>query len=370
MIVLRFFNFVRHNVVATVSVTIAALSFLFADGSGCWEAIDWRTLNLLFCLMFVVAGIRSCGFFTWFASKLLVGRKNFRSLALTLTLLTFFVAMLVTNDVALIALVAFAIYLLDALGLRHRIPGMIVLQTIAANLGSMATPIGNPQNLFLYTAYAIPTAQFFATMIPVTLGGLLILTFGILTVRDEPITVKLSKQQTLSHPRKILLYSSLFIFCLLSVFRLFPGFWLFIIVILCAVLFCHRVLLRVDYALLLTFVCFFIFANNVEQITALRETVTRLLTDHTLMTALLSSQIISNVPAALLLQPFTENWRDLLLGCDLGGLGTPIASLASLISLNLYLRESDAKPLRYLLLFTFANLVILLPLLLLLWVLR
>lgn len=352
----RLLSFLRANAVAALSAVAALASLLLAPAPGWWGAVDWRTLCLLFCLMFVVAGLRGCNLFRVTAQALLARRTRYRALAHALVWLTFLLSMLVTNDVALIALVPFGVYVLDRLGLRRRILGLVALQTAAANLGSLATPIGNPQNLFLYNAHAIPAPAFFAAMLPVTLVGALLLFALLRLLRDEPIAVDFAHRRTLTHPRKVALYAALFLLCLLTVFRCFPAEALFALVLGCALLFCRRVLREVDYGLLITFVCFFVFSHNVGAIAPLRDLLVRLLEGHTQATAAIASQALSNVPAAVLLSPFTHDWRGLLWGADIGGFGTPIASLASLISLGLYCKEPDARPWAYLLLFTLLNL--------------
>lgn len=354
---------VRANAVTAVSLAAAAFSFLLADRPGdWWRAIDLRTLNLLFCLMFVVAGLRECNLFRVLAQRLLARCVRFRSLAHTLVQLTFWVSAVATNDVALIALVPFAVYALDRLGLRRRLPGLIALQTVAANLGSMATPIGNPQNLFLYTAHLIPPADFFAATLPVAFAGALLLFCLTHALRDEPIDFRFEHRRTLTHLPQAWLCGALFALCLLAVFRLFPQTWLFAAVAAAALCLCRTALRQVDFALLLTFVGFFVFSGNLGQVESVHALLTRLLEEHTQATAAVASQILSNVPAAVLLSPFTDDWRGLLWGADIGAFGTPIASLASLISLGLYLREPDARPWCYLLLFTLLNLAFLLPL--------
>lgn len=355
----RFLAFLRANAVAALSAAAALVSLALVPAEGWWRAIDLRTLCLLFCLMFVVAGLRGCNLFRVTAQALLAGRMRYRSLAHTLVWLTFLLAMLVTNDVALIALVPFGVYVLDRLGLRHRLPGLVALQTVAANLGSMATPIGNPQNLFLYNAHAISAADFFAAMFPVTFAGALLLALCLQALRDEPIALSFAHRRTLTHPWVAALCGALFLLCLLTVFRAFPEGALFALVLVCALLFCRDALREVDYGLLLTFVCFFVFSHNIGSVTPLRDLLARLLEGHAQATAAIASQVLSNVPAAVLLSPFTEDWRGLLWGADIGGFGTPIASLASLISLGLYCREPDARPWAYLLLFTLLNLAFL-----------
>lgn len=350
----RLWRFLQIHVVTVISFIAAALSFCFSPAKAWWEAIDWTTLNLLFCLMVVVAGMRDCALFRTLAAKLLKGRRRYKALAHALVQLTFLLSMLITNDVALIALTPFAIYLLNQLNLRDRIPGLIVLQTVAANLGSMATPVGNPQNLFLYTAYALHPSTFFAAMLPITLAGALLLAGMTHFVKDAPLD-HVEPPQPPPMPRTIWVYVVLFALCLCSVFRWVPGGITCGAIILGALCCGGRALKRVDFGLLLTFICFFVFSGNLAQIAAIRDFFAGFLEHHAQTTAAAASQILSNVPAAILLEPFTSDWKGLLFGTDIGGFGTPIASLASLISLGIYLREPDANLLRYLLHFTFIN---------------
>ncbi len=354
--------FLRRNLVTVISLLAAGISFAFSPAEAWWKAIDWKTLNLLFCLMIVVAGLRSCNFFRVMAQRLLDGRASYRMLAHALVQMTFFASMAMTNDVALIAFVPFAIYVLNQLQLSHRLPGIIALQTVAANLGSMATPVGNPQNLFLYLRYTLGVGEFFGAMLPITLAAWVLVTVLTHCLRNQPIAITFPYKRTLKRPKMALFYVGLFCACLLTVFRLLPGGWLFGGVMVATLLLARSLLRTIDYGLLLTFVGFFIFSGNLGQMPEVSQMLTQLLQDSTQATALIASQVLSNVPAAILLQPFTPDWSALLYGVNIGGLGTPIASLASLISLNLYLRESTARPGYYLLLFTVLNLALLIPL--------
>ncbi len=347
-----------------ISTLFALLSFPLAKDHGWTNAIDWQTINLLFCLMFVVAGLRECNLFAWLAENLLSICHTVRKISFALLTLTFFGAMLITNDVVLIVFVPFAIYLYNMLSLRRRIPFFLVLLTLAANIGSTATPIGNPQNLFLFSIYNIAPLPFFQTTLPLTAVGYLLLSLCIFILPHRAINFPLTTAQPLTAPKHVFLYSLLFSLCLLSVFRLLPGVWLFSTVLLSSILFARRLLQKIDYGLLLTFIAFFIFSHNITHLIWLKEFLSALLECHTLLTALATSQIISNVPAALLLQPFATDWQALLLGVNLGGLGTPIASLASLIALNIYLRERDGRLAYFMRFFLLFNLLLLIPLLL------
>ena len=249
----------------------------------------------------------------------------------------------------------FALTVLRMAGLSGLILPVVALQTIAANLGSMAMPVGNPQNLFLCSKFEIPMGDFFAVMLPLTAVSLLGLCTAALCVSGEAIEVQFCQARNIENKGLLWLMLVLFGLSLLSVFRVLPYGVLFAVVVLSA-LFCTRPLfLRVDYGLLATFVCFFLFSGNLGRIPTVRELLTGLLGSNTAMTAGLASQVISNVPAAVLLSGFTEDWRGLLVGTDVGGLGTPIASLASLISLKLYLRSQGARPGSYLGLFLVVN---------------
>ena len=364
-------SFFRREPVLCIAAVVAVLSMAAVPPSAAYLSyVDLRVLCLLFCLMSVVAGLQSCGLFALLAHRLLEGRHRLRTLCLLLVLLPFFASMLVTNDVALITFVPFAILVLRTIGREELLIRVVVLQTVAANLGSMATPVGNPQNLFLYSHYQLSAGDFFGAVLPlslVSLAALAVLT--LIVTPGETIRVDFPDRVTLRDLRKLALYLALFLLCLLTVFRLLP-YWILILLVLAGVLAADRRVLRgVDYGLLLTFVCFFVFAGNIGAIPAVRSGLGQLLEANTLLPSILASQVISNVPAAVLLAGFTRDWRGLLLGTDLGGLGTLIASLASLISFKFYTRAPGARPLRYLAAFTAVNLaglILLIPLALLL----
>ena len=349
-------RFAKREAVLCIAFFCAVVSMLFVPPDRTYLGyLDIRVLALLFCLMLVVAGLEETGLFQVLAQRLLVGRKRFRILSLALVLLPFFSSMLITNDVALLTFVPFAILMLELIGRQERLAYLVVLQTVAANLGSMATPVGNPQNLFLCSKFEIPMGDFFAVMLPLTGVSLLGLCTAALCVSGEAIEVQFCQARNIENKGLLWLMLVLFGLSLLSVFRVLPYGVLFAVVVLSA-LFCTRPLfLRVDYGLLATFVCFFLFSGNLGRIPTVRELLTGLLGSNTAMTAGLASQVISNVPAAVLLSGFTEDWRGLLVGTDVGGLGTPIASLASLISLKLYLRSQGARPGSYLGLFLVVN---------------
>lgn len=351
-------RFWRKEPVLCISAVCALASVALNPPTAAYlNYIDWRVISLLFCLMSVVAGLQECGVFAVLAQRLLAGERRMRFVTLVLVLLPFFVSMLVTNDVALITFVPFAVLVLGLIGRRERLIYVVVLQTIAANLGSMATPVGNPQNLYLYANYELTAPQFFALMIPLSLVSLAGLTIAALCVKPEGIRVVFTERAVICSRGKLGLMAVLFVVCLLSVFRVFPYPALLAVVLSAMIIFDRPLFRKVDYGLLATFFCFFLFAGNVGACRPIHDAISAAMEGHTALVAGLSSQVISNVPSAVLLSGFTADWRGLLIGTNIGGLGTPIASLASLISLKSYMKSPGAKPGRYLLVFTAANVV-------------
>lgn len=346
----------KKEPVLTVSAVCMLISMFFVPPSAAYaDYIDFRVLALLFCLMAVVAGLQRHGLFEWMARRMLGGKKKRRTLFLLLILMPFFSSMLVTNDVALITFVPFAVLILELTGQQEYLIFVIVMQTVAANLGSMATPVGNPQNLYLYSRFGLSAGAFFGTVLPYTVLALPLLSASVLFCPKKEIAVALPETEASPDQRRIILYLILFGLCLLSVFHVLH-YGILLAVVCLALFFADRILYRtMDYGLLLTFVCFFIFAGNIGAIDGVKAFLQNLLADQPLFTAALASQVISNVPAAVLLSNFTDDWKALLLGTDIGGLGTPIASLASLISFRLYMKTDGASAGKYLCWFSLIN---------------
>lgn len=366
--------FIKKEKVLVLAFICAVISCFFVKPNPSYvDYIDFRTLGLLFCLMTVSVGLEACGFTSDTASFLMRKCKSTKSLVPVLVLLPFFVSMLVTNDVALIAFVPFAIAVLELSGARKLIIPVVVMQTLAANLGSMATPVGNPQNLFLYSKYDLSAGEFFKTVLPYAgISLVLVLVMAIYTgnrghkfsfagnADNNNDNIKL-KEPTVKNRKLVLIFCTvLFVLCLLSVFKVLDWRILTVITIAVFLIIAPKELLKVDYCLLLTFICFFIFSGNIGKIDAVKNFVSDLMTKNAFFTSLLLSQVISNVPAAVLLSGFTDNFRDLLLGTDIGGLGTPIASLASLISLKLYSKSEESNNGKYLAVFMITGIALLL----------
>ena len=351
-------RFIKHEAVLALAFIAAVISAVIAKAplQSYPAYIDWRVLGLLWCLMIVIAGLRSCGVFEALAYRLLrLSCSRQRLLALILMGLPFFVSMAATNDVALLTFVPFTLLLLEQAGQLQAAPPLLVVETLAANLGSMATPVGNPQNLYLYGYYDLSAAAFFSSTLPLTALSLVGLALACLWALPETVRLPLPPKPSPRFGWRLPLHLALFLVSLAAVFRLFPW-WLATAVILAVVAALDRPLLKeADYGLLLTFVCFFVFSGNLAHIDAVRELLQGWMTKNALLTSVLASQVISNVPAAVLLAPFSANWRGLLLGVDIGGLGTPVASLASLITLKLYLNSPGRRAGRFLALFLLAN---------------
>ena len=351
-------EFAKKEYVLCISAFLAIVTmFIVPPDAKYAEYIDFRVLCLLMCLMAVVAGLKSIGVFGLLTTQLLKRTKSGRMLSVSLVMLPFFSSMLVTNDVALIVFVPFTIELLNQLRLRKQIVPVIVLQTVAANLGSMATPVGNPQNLFLYSVYNLSPAEFFAVTLPLTLISLACLILASIPVLPKNLTIENNESEGITNKRNLLIFIALFALSLLTVFRVVPYQATTVITIFVFLIFDKKRFKEIDFILLATFVCFFIISENLGRVELIRGFLQQLLVKSTLLTSVGASQIISNVPAAVLLSGFTENWKELLSGVNIGGLGTPIASLASLITLKFYMKSEEAKPLHFLMIFTVANAV-------------
>ena len=354
--------FKREPVFVIAAVCAVASMFAVPPSADYLGYIDLRVLELLFCLMAAVAGMQAEGSFLVLSQRLLTGKKSMRLLTMTLVMLPFFSSMLITNDVSLITFVPFAVLVLELTGQSHRLAWVVTLQSIAANIGSMLTPVGNPQNLYLSSYYQIPTGSFFAVTVPVVALSCVLLAACCMAEKKQVIEVNFDRREKIHSKARLTLFAVLFLVSLLAVLHVISSHTALGITVALMLLCARDVLKKVDYWLLATFVCFFIFAGNIGEIGAVKTFLEGALQQNTMLGAVLSSQIISNVPAAVLLSNFTTDAKGMLLGTNIGGLGTLVASLASLISFKQYIRTPGAKPLRYLGLFTAANVVMLIVL--------
>lgn len=356
-------KFIKNQPVLVISFLAAlATVFVIPPDSGYRDYVEPTVLIQLFCLMTAIGGFRSVGIFEKITSLLMKKAGTIRRLGIIFTILCFFASMLVTNDVALITFVPLTLMIFDKINDEKSRILTIVLETAAANLGSMVTPFGNPQNLFIYDKYRLTLADFFGTMLPSAAVSLVLLLLLCLLLPATECSGNWTEKINISKG-KTAIYSALFIVCLLTVFRVIPDWVCLIAAVSTALATNYCLLLRVDYGLLATFVCFFVFVGNIARIDVVKGFISDILAERELTVSVALSQIISNVPAAVMLSGFTDNGKELLLGVNLGGLGTIVASLASLISFQYYKASEGAKPLRYMGVFTVVNVALLAALL-------
>ena len=353
---------IKQEPVCCIALILALLSACIIKPDETYMTYpDYRTIILLFCLMIIVEGFSSLGVFSALAGKLLKKAKSVRSLACIMILLCFFSSMLITNDVTLITFVPFTILLFEIIQKPEALLKVLVLETIAANLGSMATPIGNPQNLYLYSIADFSITQFLFATLPYTILSLILLILSLLLIPNGHLGKLTTAEHMLTKDAlpKFGIYCILLLLSLLVVFHILP-YSIVLIITLLAILFTDRSLYKnVDYFLLFTFLFFFIFIGNMKRIPAVNEVIRSLLNGQELIGDILVSQVISNVPAAILLSGFTENLDRLLTGVNLGGLGTLIASLASLITFKFYAKTENGNKGLFLKIFTRYNFIFL-----------
>ena len=364
----RVVEFVKKEVVLVVATVLAIVSaFVVPPSMEYMEYIDWHVLELLLCLMTVMAGLQRCGLFDALGEALLKKTNKVWQLCLVLVMLCFFLSMIITNDVALITFVPFALVTLEKCKKERLLIPVVVLQTVAANLGSMLTPIGNPQNLYLYNLSEMGLSEFIFCMLPNTAMSFVLILLSLLLVKgkSEEITLNVmihnqtSKERGLIDKKQTIIYLTLFVLSLLVVAKMLSVEIVLGIVLVVVFFLDKSVLKTVDYCLLLTFISFFIFTGNLGNIPVIRDTLQALVNGRELLVGVVASQAISNVPAALLLSGFTSDYRALLAGVNLGGLGTLIASMASLISYKILANKYNEKKGKYFQWFTIVNVLFL-----------
>ena len=359
----KIFIWCKKEIVFCVTFLLALISAFFVKPDAKYISyIDFGTLLTLFSLMAVVAGWRRTGLFDALGKTVCRKVHGQRALCLTLVLLCFFTSMVITNDVALLTFVPFAVVLLSKTS-GFLLLYTVVLQTLAANLGSMLTPIGNPQNIFLFSKMQLGTVHFMKILFPYTLLSLALLILSTLIIKNEKVQIEQQKAETggsgfAGCKGKNIIYTALFVLCLLSVVNVIPKWAAAVLVALCVLVSDRKIFCNIDFMLLLTFTAFFIFTGNIARLESVDSFLKRITGENEFAVSLAFSQVISNVPATLLLHPFAQDTKELLLGVDIGGLGTPVASLASLISLKLYTQEK-AETAKFLAVFTLMNIIFL-----------
>ena len=351
----KIISFAKSEIVLVISFVLAVVSMFFVHPSKEYLSyINHSVLIILFCLMLAVAGMRNIGLFTKASELMLKKAGNVRKLGFIMMNLCFFTSMLITNDVALITFVPLSLMIFEKSSNKKDLILTTVIETAAANLGSAMTPVGNPQNLYVYSYYKMSIKEFCLTMLPFVVFSYILLSLLCLTLSKEKLTV--NQEITKTVPKGYLtVYTILFILSLLTVLRILPDYICLIICFAVIVVVKRELLLKVDYSLLFTFVFFFIFVGNAGNINVIRDFVSNIVKDRELIVAPLLSQFLSNVPTAVMLSGFTDNAIALLKGMNLGGLGTPIASMASLISYKFYVRSEKAENGRYMKLFPLIN---------------
>ena len=347
-------GFIRQNTVMLIAFIAAAVTAFFVPPDGeYWGYLDFKTLTCLFCVLGTVGALRNIRFFYLMAQSIVRLFRTAKLCTLALVYITFIGSMLIANDMALLTFLPLGYFVLSASGGKKRMAFTFVMQNIAANLGGMLTPFGNPQNLYLYSKFNIPTGEFMRIMAPPFGLAVVLITVCCLCVPGEPITVP-DEPVRIDRTRTVV-YLAAFVYSIVIVFRAVPYWTGLIVVPLVLLIFDRRALLQIDYPLLLTFVFFFIFAGNMSRIPAVSRLFSGLLQKNTLLVSVLSCQVISNVPSAILLSRFTSDYPALLVGVNIGGTGTLIASLASLITFREYSFHNPDKKLYYIGIFSALN---------------
>lgn len=358
----------KEDVVLTISWVLAlASSLIVRPDRNYIYYIDWETLALLLALMIVMAGFKALGLFQWMGETLLSRMKSSRTISLSLVLACFFSAMVITNDVALITFVPFALETLRMAKLEESVVPVVVLQTVAANLGSMVTPIGNPQNIYLYFQSGLEMIDFLRLTVPYAIFSLGLLVAFCFAGKKKKVEFITEGKSGFSFSGKLVIYGSMFILCLVSLSKIIAVELATVIVVAAALISDRKTLKNVDYGLLFTFIGFFIFVGNMGRIEWFSNIIAAVLEGHELIVTVLISQVISNVPATLLLAGFTQNWPLLIVGSNIGGLGTLIASMANLISYKYVCKSYAHFRHAYMRWFTIVCLIFLIALLVMYW---
>lgn len=348
-------QFVKKNTVMVIAFFAALMtSFLIPVDSEYLGYFDFKTLACLFCVLAVVCALKDINFFYILARMVVQLFKNARMAVLALVYITFIGSMLIANDMALLTFLPLGYFVLTTTKKTKYMAFTFIMQNIAANLGGMLTPFGNPQNLYLYSAFNIPNLEFMSIMAPPFILAVVLITVCCF-IFVKPDELELKDERVELDKKRVVLYLALFALSIAIVFRGIP-YWTGLIIIPAVLLFADRHALEsVDYPLLFTFVFFFVFAGNMARLEPVRNFFSMLLDKSTLLFGILSCQVISNVPSAILLSQFTANYQDLLLGVNIGGVGTLISSLASLITFREYVKHNPGKTGYYIGMFTLFN---------------
>ena len=345
----------KSHVVLLVAIVAAAVTCFFVPFDAEYAGyFDLTTLSCLFCTLAVVSALKERRFFEWLAGKIVTAFGNMRRVTFALVFVTYFGSMVMANDMALVTFLPLGYFVLSSCKKEQHTAFIFIMQNIAANLGGMLTPFGNPQNLYLYSYYSIGAGEFFAIMALPFAVAFVLIAGTCFVIKPEPVRLETPPAEAPCAWR-MAVYFALFALSVMIVFRVFAWYIGLIVVTLALLILEPKSFLRVDYALLLTFCAFFIFSGNLARIPEVRAALSALVGASALLVGTASCQVISNVPSAVLLSRFTSDYKNLLVAVNIGGLGTPVSSLASLLTLGEYRRRAPGKTLRYLALFSLIN---------------
>ena len=349
-------KFLVSNIFLAVALAAALITMLFVPPDAVYiDYFDFKTLACLFSVLAVVNAMKNIGVFTVAARKIIRVFGTRRGMILALVYITFIGSMFIANDMALLTFLPLGYFVLEATNDRKDMAFTFIMQNIAANLGGMLTPFGNPQNLYIYTRFSVPTLEFMGIMLIPFAVSVTAITLCCFFVKNDKVTLDEDDSVRITDKKKLAVYSVLFLLSVVIVFRVIPYYIGPIVIIPALLLLDREALKKTDYGLLLTFAAFFVFSGNMSRIPAVQSFFSTLLSRDTLLVTALSCQCISNVPTAVLLSQFTSNVPELLMGVNIGGVGTLISSLASLITFREYQKHEPGKMGRYIALFSLVN---------------
>ncbi len=359
----KILNFIRSEIVLSIAIVLTIVTCFFVPVDKEYiNYFDYDTLICLFCMLAVVAGLKSTNIFELVSRKMIGLFHTRRAVIYVLVFGTFFLDMIVANDMSLITFLPLTYIVLHSTQNDKYLAFTFIMQTIAANMGGMITPYGNPQNLYLYSYYHIQTTEFFSILLLQSITVAILLYICCAFVKNEPLKLKTNSKIIISK-KMLYMYSILFALVILTIFRVIPYLVTLAIVIITVLIFDRKRFKQVDYALIATFFVFFIFSGNIARITVIKDFISKFVVKNTLLAGILSCQLISNVPTAIFLSKFTSNYRELLISVNIGSLGILISSLASLITLKEFLKHQPKGFWKYLIKFTLFNTMFLLVLL-------
>lgn len=351
----RILSFIKKEIVLSVAIVCAIVTCFFVPVDKEYlKYFDTNTLMSLFCMLAVVAGLKKTNVFDKISKKMISLFHNRRTVIYALVLGTFFFDMIVANDMSLITFLPLTYLVLHKTKNDKYLAFTFIMQTIAANMGGMITPYGNPQNLYLYSYYNIPTLEFITILLVQSITIAILLTICCSFIKNAPLQLKEDKKLKLDEKR-LYVYMILFMLVILSIFRIIPHVVVLVIVVATILVMDRIILTKVDYPLLATFVVFFIFSGNIARIDIIKNIIANIISYNTMMAGIISCQFISNVPTAIFLSKFTTNYKELLISVNIGSLGIIISSLASLITLKEFLKHQRKNFVKYMCLFTIFN---------------